>query len=114
MTRSYRDNPRRHRRKAKPRRRDLKAYDVPKGTEAMEFWQAHRGCLDKTRFYSAKLARKAAEERGLRPYRCTFCGKWHLTSQGTPPRGTLPGADLTNSDGSAPGRDSRNGEEDET
>lgn len=86
MTRSYRNSTggkrRRRKRRVKQRHRDAKRFRVRRGSEPMEFWRAHRGCVDKTRFYSAKLARKAAEELGLKPYRCTFCGHWHLTSKG--------------------------------
>ena len=115
MTRSYRNSTggkrRRRKRRVKQRHRDAKRFHVRRGSEPMEFWRAHRGCVDKTRFYSAKLARKAAEELGLKPYRCTFCGHWHLTSKGSPRRGALPGADPSNSGGPAPGRDSRRGKE---
>lgn len=115
MTHAYRNrpNPRRRKRRVKQRHRDAKRFCVRGGTEPMEFWRAHKGCVDKTRFYSAKLARKAAKDLDLKPYRCTFCGYWHLTSQGMSRRDALPGADPTNnSGGSAPGRDSGQGKED--
>ena len=68
MTRSYRNSTggkrRRRKRRVKQRHRDAKRFRVRRGSEPMEFWRARRGCVDKTRFYSAKLARKAAEELG--------------------------------------------------
>lgn len=50
---------------------------------------AHRSCLDKKKYTNKNKARdSAARNRRLRPeslpqrpYRCTLCGNWHLTSQ---------------------------------
>lgn len=45
----------------------------------MPMWLIHKGCMDKTRFHSRKTAKAAARDKGLRYYRCEFCGSWHLT-----------------------------------
>lgn len=61
---------------------------------------AKRQCLDKRRYDSrnaardraAHIAKKFKDSKPQRPYRCTLCGDWHLTSaipnglrQGKPP-----------------------------
>lgn len=50
---------------------------------------AKRSCLDKKHYASrndardsaAKMARKFRDSTRLRPYRCTLCGGFHLTSK---------------------------------
>lgn len=49
------------------------------GGQEMSFEEAHRCCIDKTRFRSKKTVKSAAKRYGLRYYRCRFCGFWHLT-----------------------------------
>jgi len=52
-------------------------------------WAEWRSCLSKPRYPTPKDAKAIAKrhhkhhpDRGrLRPYRCQFCGEWHLTSQ---------------------------------
>jgi hypothetical protein len=50
---------------------------------------AKRQCLDKQRYDSrnaardraAHIAKKFKDSKPQRPYRCTLCGDWHLTTQ---------------------------------
>lgn len=50
---------------------------------------AKRGCFDKVRYPNKNVARDCArklqqkyeKERPQRPYRCSLCDGWHLTSQ---------------------------------
>ncbi len=37
------------------------------------------GCRSKRKFASKELAQRACESH--RPYRCQYCGGWHLTSK---------------------------------
>jgi hypothetical protein len=50
---------------------------------------AVRSCLDKVRYGSrndardraTKIAHKFPDSKPQRPYRCTLCGDWHLTTK---------------------------------
>ena len=54
---------------------------IPGGSrERMGFYGIHRGCVDKATFSSKKTARAAAKNLGMRVYKCSFCGAYHLTS----------------------------------
>lgn len=52
---------------------------VGKSSRPMSFKEAHRGCIDKTRFTSKKKVIEVARALSLRYYRCDFCGGFHLT-----------------------------------
>lgn len=48
-------------------------------------WHRWRTCKRKVAYDEPKKRHiQAAEEEGLRYYRCTFCGYWHLTKQKQP------------------------------
>lgn len=44
-------------------------------------WRMRRQCTDKKlRFVHPGQARREADRRGLRAYKCSLCDHWHLTS----------------------------------
>lgn len=46
-------------------------------------------CHRKQKYDSLKIARRRSDERGLYPYHCSNCGKWHLSKL----RGNKPAYD---------------------
>ena len=60
--------------------KEVKRINVKKGSMELSIDKARRMCTGKTAFYSRKTVKNAAKAKGLRYYKCDFCGKWHLTS----------------------------------
>jgi hypothetical protein len=49
---------------------------------ASELERRHRGCTRKTAYATRKEAARVGKVWHEHPYRCGFCGSWHLTKKG--------------------------------
>lgn len=58
-------------------RRRVTMVNVTEGTVTL----AEHNCRIKTAFETRKEAVKKCALKGMRPYNCNICGKWHITTQ---------------------------------